>query len=952
MEKDGLPQYSPVDELSAARPRHRIRRTRALKLIGLGCLLFVAYSQWVQLGIEKSSRSTLLSVDRLQENVATCAKLQRKPTDPSGPRDRNARYIDGHKPTLIRNATVWVGEPSPGTTAEEARAGKGYGWIKSDVLLQYGLIVEVAPEIPKSKLPEDYQLWDAEGRQLTAGVVDMHSHTGVYPLPSLNGGSDGNELSSDITPYVRSIDGLDPLDPQLQVIKSGGVTTSLILPGSGNNMGGEAFIIKHAVGKKDGRSEIGPKDLLADPEQNWRFMKMACGENPKRVYGEVGHDHGPFSRLGESWYFRHAFEEARTLVTAQDDWCSAAATNGVESMQTYLPQELKWESLGAALRGQVHINTHCYTVADLEAFVDHTNEFQFPVRAFHHAHQTYLVPEILKRAWGGRPPAAALFADNMYYKVESYTGSEQAGKILYENDITPVYVSDNPVLNAQHVVFEAAKAYGYGLPYHAALSSVTSAPAELLGMGERIGKIKNGFDADIVVWDSDPLSVGATPVQVWIDGTSQFPDAVILNKPISNPIVPDKALGAEIKDVPITKTDLVFTGVTEIMIPGAEEIFDTTGKSGNVIVRDGKIICSGTCSSHMSSASASGIEVIALKNGHLSLPFTGFGSQLGLTEISPEQSTQNGADSNEAFSRAVDGLQLGGKHLHASFAHGVTKAISAPVFNGGGSRGISAGFLTGATHGLEKGAVWDQEVALHYTLSESAKQGKTKSISSAIGAFREALLKAVTSNETISDTYSEAAYLKRAVTGEIPVVIDVHSADTIAAVLRVKSEVEAAIKKSDFISNTRAGKINLVLHGAAEAHLIAKEIAAAQVSVVVAPLLAYSNSWDQRRSLTGAPLTNGTVIDALLDAGVLTAIGTTEGETWEVRDLALLAGIAYKNSGGKLSQAEALGLVGKNFEKMLGVKSLDDEFVVFEGNPLEIGSRVKAVGSQNRVSVF
>jgi hypothetical protein len=272
----------------------------------------------------------------------------------------------------------------------------GYGWIKSDVLLEFGLIKQVASEISDKSLPEGCLIWNAEGRQLTAGIVDMHSHTGVYPLPGLNGGSDGNELSSDITPFVRSLDALDPMDPQLQVIKSGGVTTSLILPGSGNNMGGEAYMIKHAVGTKDGRSEIGPKDLLADPELNWRYMKMACGENAKNVYGRVGEDHGPFSRMGESWYFRHAFEEARALVTAQDEWCSAASSIGAENMKTYLPLDLKWESLGAALRGQVHINTHCYTVADLEAFIDHTNEFEFPVRAFHHAHQTYLVPEVCR----------------------------------------------------------------------------------------------------------------------------------------------------------------------------------------------------------------------------------------------------------------------------------------------------------------------------------------------------------------------------------------------------------------------------------------------------------------------------------------------------------------------------------------------------------------------------
>lgn len=137
---------------------------------------------------------------------------------------------------------------------------------------------------------------------------------------------------------------------------------------------------------------------------------MACGENPKRIYGKAG-ERGPYSRLGEAWQFRHALEQAARYVREQDEWCAAADTFGVERMTTHLKQELEWESLGAVLRGQVRINTHCYTIPDLEAFVRHTNEFKFRVYAFHHAHQTYLVPEILKRAWGGTP-AAALFADN------------------------------------------------------------------------------------------------------------------------------------------------------------------------------------------------------------------------------------------------------------------------------------------------------------------------------------------------------------------------------------------------------------------------------------------------------------------------------------------------------------------------------------------------------------
>lgn len=122
-------------------------------------------------------------------------------------------------------------------------------------------------------------------------------------------------------------------------------------------------------------------------------MKMACGENPKGNYGAKSNGRY-FSRLGESYAFRHAFEQAQSFIQKQDDWCSKAEAVGVDNMDGYLPQELQWETLGAAMRGQVHINIHCYTATDLEAMVDHTNEFKFAVRTFHHAHQAFLVPEV------------------------------------------------------------------------------------------------------------------------------------------------------------------------------------------------------------------------------------------------------------------------------------------------------------------------------------------------------------------------------------------------------------------------------------------------------------------------------------------------------------------------------------------------------------------------------
>lgn len=661
---------------------------------------------------------------------------------------------------------------------------------------------------------------------------------------------------------------------------------------------------------------------------------MACGENAKNVYGKWGRDFGPFSRMGEAWYFRHAFEQASAMVVAQDDWCATADQLGAENMGSYLPRELKWESLGALLRGQVQLNVHCYTVPDLEAFVRHTNEWKFKVRAFHHAHQTYLVPEILKRAFGGRPPAAALFADNMYYKAEAYIASEHAGNILYKNGITPVYVSDNPVLNAQHVVFEAAKAYKNGLPYHVALAGVTSASAELLGLGSRIGKIKPGFDADVVVWDSDPLSIGAAPVQVWIDGTPQFDEPVELDKPTGPPLQPNLKL-QDIERTASHYEDVIFTGISKVMLPGHEVSLDEA--AANVVVQNGLITCIGACEQEILATQKTDVKNVPLRNGYIAPTLTAFGSSLGLVEIPAESSTQDGANSDETISRAVDGLALDTKNLHAAYTHGVTRAITSPQYKHGGFKGVSVGFSTRPQDAYKSSAVWQDEVALHYPIEKTEKM---PSLSGSFGLLKEKLLKATTSNAT--DFHGEERYFKEVVEGEKALALTVHSADLITSLLRVKTEVEQA---SQAVAQNKPQAMRWIFIGGAESHLVAGAIAEADVGVVLAPLLAYSESWDQRRSLVGAPLTNGTTIDVLHAAGVKVAIGTKED--WETRNLFLSAGIAYANGGGRITEKDALAFVSTNVYDMLGLKigtkQVLDEFMVFEGSPLEIDGHMVAV---------
>ncbi|KAF4871764.1 hypothetical protein CGCSCA1_v009182 [Colletotrichum siamense] len=948
--KNELPPYSAIGENPAASSvrgwnshLQLPRRSRFLRVFGLACLAFIVYAQWRQIspiGRYSNSESNVhgLSIAQLKEDLATCAKLHHKPVDPAGyGRARNSRYVDGHRPTLIKNATVWIGEP--------VKEKGNFSWIQADIFVEFGLIKNVAETISVKELPEDVLVYDAKGRPLTAGIIDMHSHAAVHSLPTIHGNEDVSELSKDITPYVRIIDGIQPTDHQLQVIKSGGVTTSLILPGSSNNIGGEAFPIKHAVGQQDGRNEASVIDMLADPDRTWRYMKMACGENAKQIHGKVG-ERGPYSRLGESWELRQAFEHAAKLKREQDDWCRNAA-HGLDNVKTYLAFELEWEGLVALLRGQVHVHTHCYTINDLEAFVDHSIEFKFPIRAFHHAHQTHLVPDILKRAWGDDPPASALFADNMWYKAEAAIGSEYAGKHLYDAGLVPIYVSDNPVLNAQHVVFEAAKAYKYGLPYHAALASVTTAPAERLGLGERLGKIKSGYDADIVVWDSDPLSVGATPVQVWIDGTAQYESPFELQKPFEGTLVPDEDLGTIEDESAVINGDVVFTGISKVLIAVEQADVSADGGNYNVAVSNGKITCVGICDRELDTASKVKGAVIDVKNGHLSPAFTAFGSTLGLNYIETESVTDNGADGGR-FSRGVDGLALDTEKLHVAHRYGVTRAISAPKFAGIATHhGTSAGFLTGAETVLDSGAVFARDAALHYTLDLSAKRGVDgiSSMSAAIGDLRDKLLRAVASLASekpinFEEKLSEASFLRAVIQGKMALAVTVHSADTIAALLDVKASIEDTIKEA----NPGGRHLRLVVVGGAEAHLVAEQLASAGVGVILAPSQSFAVSWDQRRALTGAPLTNGTAIDVLVNSGVLTAIGLEED--WLIRDLGLLAGVAYANGGRRINETAALDLISRNIYDMLGLANQErDHFMISSGNPLEIGSRVKAVGN-------
>ncbi|HAN31429.1 MAG TPA: amidohydrolase [Myxococcales bacterium] len=388
--------------------------------------------------------------------------------------------IRSRAPVLIQKGTLWT--------------AKGDILPDTDLLIRDGKIVAIGRGL---KAPHNAQVVAAGGRVVTPGLVDMHSHLGVYSSPYASAHSDGNEMSSPLTPMVRAVDSYDPEDPAIAKSLAGGVTTALILPGSGNVMGGEAAYVKL-------RGRTTAEQLLpAAP----RAMKMAMGENPKRYYGKKGRM--PRSRMGHAWLMRKQLQAAEKLRAKQDKWDQAGAGRGSRPMDRQL------ELLVALLKGEVYLQVHCYEVHDIETLLRVMNEFGVKVAAIHHALEAWKIPHLLKRNGVG----VATFSDLWGFKMEAYDASVRGPSILDRAGVAVAIKSDHPVLPASTLMLEAAKAHHYGLPIQQALAAVTRIPAKLIGLGGRLGTLEVGKEGDVVIWDSAPLTtLGAKPTHVFVDG--------------------------------------------------------------------------------------------------------------------------------------------------------------------------------------------------------------------------------------------------------------------------------------------------------------------------------------------------------------------------------------------------------------------------------------------------
>lgn len=337
---------------------------------------------------------------------------------------------------------------------------------------------------------------DASGKFVMPGIIDSHSHIALD--------DDVNEPTSPITPHMMMRDAFDYSDKAIYRALAGGVTTSLLLHGSANMIGGQAIVIKHKYG-------LGKEEMLFPGAP--QSIKFASGENPKRVYGS--RNQLPSTRMGNFEVMRAAFIEAREYMRTWDDYDAKVKKGDKDA--TPPKKDLKLEALADILRGKLLVQIHCYRADEFLTEISLAHEFGYKIRAFHHALEAYKVADKI----AAEGIAIATWPDWWGFKYEGWDGIPWNAAISLHKGVRVALKSDSEDVT-RRLNSEAGKIIHYGLTEEEALKAITLNPAWIIGVDDRVGSIDVGKDADISIWNSYPLSSSALVDKVLIDGDLYF----------------------------------------------------------------------------------------------------------------------------------------------------------------------------------------------------------------------------------------------------------------------------------------------------------------------------------------------------------------------------------------------------------------------------------------------
>ncbi|TLU64619.1 amidohydrolase [Thalassotalea litorea] len=393
--------------------------------------------------------------------------------------------------TLITNVTLLDGI---GGQLEDA-----------SILLENGKIKAVGNDI---SAPEGVKVVDGEGKWVTPGIVDAHSHLGVYATPDAHAHSDGNEMTKPVTAAVWAEHSIWPQDPGFRRALAGGVTSLQILPGSANLVGGRSVTVKNL-----------PNRTMQDmkfPDAPYG-LKMACGENPKRVYGKKG---GPMTRMGNVAGYRQAWIEAQAY---KEQWDKYYDEYDAGKNPKAPKRDLAKDTLAGVLDGDILVHMHCYRADEMVVMIDVMKEFDYQITSFQHGVEAYKIADKLAE----NNICSAMWADWWGFKMEAYDGIRENIPMVEQANACAIVHSDSDQ-GIQRLNQEAAKALsdgrraGIDISKAKAWTWLSANPAKSLGIFDKTGSLEVGKNADVVLWSADPFSTYAQAELVYIDGGLAF----------------------------------------------------------------------------------------------------------------------------------------------------------------------------------------------------------------------------------------------------------------------------------------------------------------------------------------------------------------------------------------------------------------------------------------------
>jgi imidazolonepropionase-like amidohydrolase len=423
--------------------------------------------------------------------------------DGDGPAPYSSRYKAlPSEATILKGATVLT--------------GTGERLDNADVVMDGGKIIAVGPGLDAGSMT----VVDASGMWITPGVIDVHSHLGVYASPRVNAHSDGNEATAPNTAEVWAEHSVWPQDPGFVTALAGGVTSLQILPGSANLFGGRGVTLKNVPGQS-----VQEMKFPGAPHG----LKMACGENPKRVYGN--RSTAPSTRMGNVAGYRSAWIAAEDY---RDKMAAAEKGQGEAPMR-----DLQLETLVGVLDGEILVHNHCYRADEMAVMLDIAKEFGYKITAFHHGVEAYKVADMLR----DNDTCAAIWADWYGFKMEAFDGIRENAAILDRAGTCTVMHSDDAIgiqrLNQESAkVIGAAARVGIDIAPERAVRWFTSNAAKALGIADVTGSLEPGKMADVTLWSGNPFSVYTKAERVYIDGALIFDR----QNPAVNPVT-DFSLG-------------------------------------------------------------------------------------------------------------------------------------------------------------------------------------------------------------------------------------------------------------------------------------------------------------------------------------------------------------------------------------------------------------------------